>query len=261
MVTPAWQRFTLTRICLEQRARACEELRADGLDATCIVVADDANAKTAREFGFEVVHTKNDLSRASLQRPAKARLGGKFNDGFYAAAKLGYDYVVAVGSDQFISPVMFDDIPRDRVIETAWFVHRAVAIVPVTGDRYLRIWIDTDHRTGPSSGGFRTMPVASLKHCGYRPSSERISRGCDLATWRGGYRGYETIEAFGDPLEVVNFQSHGVQVTDWGALCKRWQNGSNLVRDPWLADLRRLYPDDLVDRILEYYLAGADGSV
>jgi hypothetical protein len=72
-VVPACGRAKLARICLRQLRRTCDALTDNGVDATAVVIADDANLKTARSFGFATVKRNNDF------------LSAKFNDGIQLA--------------------------------------------------------------------------------------------------------------------------------------------------------------------------------
>ena len=72
-VVPAHGRRQLASICLRQLRRTCDALIENGVDATAVVVADDANLDTARDLGFGWVKRDNRwLSR-------------KFNDGIQMA--------------------------------------------------------------------------------------------------------------------------------------------------------------------------------
>lgn len=93
-VTPAWQRFAVTRLVLAQRRELCDELAARGITADCIVVADDENLEIAGEFGFPT------LTRPNL-------LGYKVNSGIEMALDMGADYVSFVGSDDWLHPDLF----------------------------------------------------------------------------------------------------------------------------------------------------------
>lgn len=101
LVSPAWQRFAVTRLALAQRAHLAGELAARGLDCVSVIVADDENLDIAREYGAETVEMANDDGLA---------LGRKFNAGFRHAAALGADWLVHMGSDDWIHPDAFDPL-------------------------------------------------------------------------------------------------------------------------------------------------------
>jgi hypothetical protein len=72
-VVPAHGRAELARICLTQLRRTCDALEREGIRATAVVVADDANLTTARRLGFGTIKRDNSF------------LSAKFNDGIQAA--------------------------------------------------------------------------------------------------------------------------------------------------------------------------------
>ena len=102
-VTPAWQRYELTAVCLRQRQWVIEQLADHGIEARCVVVADDENLDIARALGFDVVEQRNDRG-----------LGRKFNDGYEHAARAGATWIVPIGSDSWIDPRYFLPAPAPR---------------------------------------------------------------------------------------------------------------------------------------------------
>ena len=89
-IVPAAGRVDLARVCLRQLRRTCDELADHGIIASAVVIADDENLGTARDLGFGTVERDN------------VWLGRKFNDGYELAASAGIDYVVPLGSDDWI---------------------------------------------------------------------------------------------------------------------------------------------------------------
>jgi hypothetical protein len=72
-IVPAFGRVELARICLRQLRRTCDQLAAEGIDATAVVISDDENRETALDLGFGTVTRGNEFVSA------------KFNDGIQAA--------------------------------------------------------------------------------------------------------------------------------------------------------------------------------
>jgi hypothetical protein len=110
VVTPAFGRFELTRACLAQRVRTIEGLAKLGVEAECVVVADDENLDTARALGFSTIESPNVLS-------------ARFNDGHEHAVARGFDWSLALGSDQVIDPAVLavlPVIPPETVLATRW---------------------------------------------------------------------------------------------------------------------------------------------
>src|ERR1051325_10020747 len=91
-VTPAWQRYELSAVCFDQRLLVMDALRAAGVEAQCVVVADDENLDLARERGFARVEQDNEWLRR------------RFNDGIEYAAYQGATRIVPIGSDSWIDP-------------------------------------------------------------------------------------------------------------------------------------------------------------
>lgn len=89
---------------LRQRQRLCVELAARGIQAVGLIAADDENLEIAAEYGAETVEVPNDP------------LGRKCNLMLRHAAEF-FDWVVWVGSDDWIHPDVFDPLDgRDRTI-------------------------------------------------------------------------------------------------------------------------------------------------
>src|SRR5574337_1235899 len=90
-VVPAHGRVELTRVCLRQLARTCDEISEHGFRATAVIVACDENLETAGEAGFATVEQSN------------AQLGRRWNDGYELACRYGEaDFVVPLGSDDWV---------------------------------------------------------------------------------------------------------------------------------------------------------------
>jgi len=97
-VSPAWRRFSVTRLALSQRAHLVAELAARGITATCVIVADDENLDIAADHGFQTVEMGNEY------------LGAKVNAGFRRAGELGADFVAFVGSDDWMHSSLFEPL-------------------------------------------------------------------------------------------------------------------------------------------------------
>jgi hypothetical protein len=182
-VTPAWERFELTRVALEQRRRVVDFLAERGVRAGCVVVADDANADTAEELGFDTVRVPNYA------------LGRRFNDGIEYAARQGADWVVPIGSDSFLDPAYVYPLPQPGVMRTS----RLYAIAEPGRLGQLRI------RSSPGVGPYmipRTHLPDSL-----RPAGDGKRKGVDRSTLLGLRRGlrHEIVDLH--PWQYVGFRS------------------------------------------------------
>lgn len=99
-MSPAWRRYSITRLALAERRWLCDELSARGHQANSVIVADDDNLDIAQEYGFETVERDN------------TDLGARFNAGFQYAADQGCDLFVHVGSDDWIHPDTFNVLDK-----------------------------------------------------------------------------------------------------------------------------------------------------
>jgi hypothetical protein len=223
-VTPAYGRYELTAICLEQRKRLIEEL---DFDATCIVVADDENLDIARGLGFYGVEAANYL-------------GLKFNKGYQTAAREGYEFAFPIGSDSFVDSVLLKEPAHNEVS-----VFMNYAVVDSRGKFRADMTV-----TSPVGCGY-IFPLSLIKPVDYAVCNSMQMKGCDMVT-------HETLLAFGGrrryynyhPLQHVGFQSQETQVTNIIDLINRFE--SYLDFNPF-NDLYAVYPTDLVKRVERYY--------
>lgn len=221
-VTPAWQRFELTAVVLEQRKLAIAFLEERGVEARCVVVADDANAEIAAELGFDV-----------LRRPNYA-LGRRFNDGIQYAAQHGADWIVPIGSDSFLDPPYLFPLPDPKVLRSS----HLYAITDVA--RLGRLHVTPNLGVGPYMISRGNLPR------NLRPADDWRKRGVDSSTLRG-LRGGMRVE-FTDlhPWQYVGFRSHP-QLNSYDKLYRRMGVG----QESDVADrLSEYYPSALVDRAL-----------
>lgn len=161
-VTPAWRRLALSAVCFEQRRRVMAELAEHGIEAHCVVVADDENLELARAAGFEVVEQDNEW------------LGRRFNDGIEYACRHGADWIVPVGSDSWVEAAYFAPLPTDGAIRTSRY------LCTITRDRLAHLEITPNHGGGPYMLG-----RGQLERSGFRPAEDRINRNIDRATING----------------------------------------------------------------------------
>lgn len=225
-VTPAYGRYELTAICLEQRKRLIKDLRERGIDATCIVIANDENLDTAKDLGFLTVERNNLF------------LGRRFNDGFALAAKQGIDLIHPIGSDSWVDATLFEHLPQNTC-EITTGLNYAVINPKATYRAELQIIY--------SLGIGYTFCTELAKEVDYRPCGEFLKRGCDTATHDilqmfGGRRTYWG----GHSLQHVGFHSDEEQVTDLENLMNKFE--CNITFNPWL-NMDKHYDTDLIDRM------------
>lgn len=235
-ITPAFRRFELTALCLEQRRRLCDELGDHGIKASCVVVADDANAGTAARMGFHVA------------RIANQHLGRKFAAGHLVALKRGATHTMPLGSDSWMHASAITQLPlRD---DACAGTKRLATLRPDGRER-----LDSLIEYAAGFGVATAYPRAAIEAGGHYPCAPYIQRGCDSSTWsrtaRAAGMAIELVE--GDPLEYTDFKSYDVQTTDYRRLRHLARAMDVTAGDAAIDDLRRLYDGDLVDRLRELY--------
>jgi glycosyltransferase involved in cell wall biosynthesis len=202
----AYRRLAVTRLVLQQRQRLCGELAGCGIDATMLIAADDENLDIAAEYGCDTVEAPN------------LPLGRKCNIGLHHAARTGVDYIVWVGSDDWIHPDVFQPL-----LERAAGKRPAI----VTGSRLALVNLQTGRLqrvASPSKYGaipwlidrrlFTTRTVVPIK--------PELKRGLDGALVRGLRHAHLDFEwVFHDPhdFRCVDFKSDQ-NITPYKALAK-----------------------------------------
>lgn len=219
-VTPAWRRFALSAVCFEQRRQVIAELAGEGIEAHCVVIANDENLELARAAGFETVEQDNDW------------LGRRFNDGIEYAGAHGADWVVPVGSDSWVQADYFAPLPTEGTVRTSTF------LCTVTADRMAHLEIKPNHGGGPY-----TLPRALLERSGFRPAKDLINRNIDRSTVNGlaGEVVWELRDL--NRFQHVSFRGNP-HLTTYAKLWYYW--GVEEHRDPW-QQLTEHYPPALVE--------------
>lgn len=222
-VTPAYLRYELSEVCFEQRRRVIQALAAEGVEATCVVIADDDNLDIARSKGFHTVHQRNDRG-----------LGRKFNDGYEYAVRHGAEYAVPIGSDSWIQPSFFTDIPTShtRVLSShnyAAVAHDRMVVCRVTMER--------------CPAGPYVLHRNLLQRADYRPTGDDLNRHLDSTTIRT-LQPFRWVHRDEHPLQYIGFRHPVHAITSYGRLKKRW--GVRESADPW-SELREVYDADLVE--------------
>jgi hypothetical protein len=223
-VTPAYGRYEMTAICLEQRRRAIAELGKRGIEAHQVVVADDGNLDVARSVGADIVEAANVL-------------GQKWNLGMEYAGRQGAQWIVQIGSDSWIDPAYFNPLthPRHTLTSTLYCAVTATSLarLNVSPKRL-------EHSAGPYVFHRSLLEPSAFHPCAI------ASRMTDTSTIRG-------IIASGGrlrwrPRNVHPYQYVGFRVppmmTSYAALTRRWLV---VEEEPWSV-LARHYPVDLVER-------------
>lgn len=227
LVCPAWRRFAVTRLALAQRAHLAGVLAARGIDCHTVVVADDENLEIAREYGCATVEMDNEQG-----------LGRKFNAGFRYAGERGADWLVHIGSDDWVHPDVFLPLLAP-VVPHPIVSGRRIAFVDLLSGRMSGATLAGPHGVIPW-----IVPRHLMKRCGFEPIRPERKRGIDGELVRGLRRAHVRAEwAFHDPHDLarVDFKSD-VNINTFAALPTSLTSGR---RDPWSA-LAEHYPAELV---------------
>lgn len=218
-VTPAWRRFALSAVCFEQRRQVIEELAREGIEAHCVVVADDENLELARIAGFETVERDNEW------------LGRRFNDGIQYAGEHGADWIVPVGSDSWVQTCYFLPLPPPSRARTSRY------LATVTADRIAHLEIKPNHGGGPYM-----LHRSLFDRSGFRPGKDMIPRNTDRSMIDGlGVPVHWEVHDV-DRLQHVSFRG-SPHLTSYDKLWYYW--GVREERDPW-DQLAEAYPPALV---------------
>jgi hypothetical protein len=205
--------------------------------ASAVVVADDENLDTARDLGFAWVERDNRFTSR------------KFNDGIQLACDRRYnphpvDYVVPVGSDDWVDWRLFHNLPRAHTMVG----FQRMAFVREDGAELTVRKINSE-----GGAGIRIWPRHLFKALGYRPADEDRKRGCDTSIL------VNTRRAVGDALRVEHRDLDPLQIVDWktaGANLNPYEtlarHRAELTRDPFQV-LRGRYPDDALDEMAMHY--------
>ena len=219
-VTPAWQRYELTAICLEQRKRVIAQLAHNGIDAHCVVIADDSNLDIANGLGFDIVEQNND------------QLGRKFNDGIEYAARQGAEWIVPIGSDSWVDPWYFIPLPDPNATRSSGMY------AAVTADRigYLNV------RNPRNPAGPHVIHRSRLPES-FRPARDELNRYIDSSTLAGLKDIRWEIRDL-HPAQYIGFRGQP-HITPYDRLYRAWGQWES--SEPW-AELGKHYPSDLVER-------------
>jgi hypothetical protein len=216
-VTPAYRRYELSEVCFEQRKRVIDHLNSQGIEAHCVVIADDENIDIALSAGFEIVEQNNEW------------LGRRFNDGIEYAARNGATWIVPIGSDSWIDPAYLLPLPAQSRTSGNYAV--------VTGDRMGVLEVGERNPAGPHMIHRSTLPES------LRPARDELNRYVDSSTL-AGLQGVEWESRKVHPLQYIGFRGQP-HLTPYDRLWRAW--GVRESTDPW-TELAAVYPTDLVDR-------------
>lgn len=238
-VVPCHGRLRLAQICLTQLRRTCDALTAEGIDATAVVVACDDNLATARGLGFGTVERNNSFTSR------------RFNDGLQFACDPDYqarpaDYVVPVGSDDWVDHRLFLDLPpADTMVG-----FRNISFVREDGREIVATKL-----TNTGGSGIRIYPRQLMAPLGYRPADEDRARGCDTSIL------VNLMRCHGDGMRIDDQRVvHDRAIVDWKSPSEQLNSFAEVGRrhpfavgaDPFV-ELAGLYPDEALAEMAAHY--------
>lgn len=235
---PAHGRLSLARICMAQLRRTCDALTEAGIDASAVVVADDENLETARAFGFATVPRNNRF------------VSRKFNDGIALALDRRYnprpaDYVVPIGSDDWVDHRIFLDLPNARTVVG----FQRLSFVREDGQEITTTILDNE-----GGAGIRIYPRQLLEPLGYRPADEDRYRGCDTSILVNLRRHHA------DLMRVEHRHLHDRQIVDWKSPGEQLNSYRDIAarrrcvgQDDPFTELAGLYPDEALEEMAAHY--------
>lgn len=227
---PAHGRLVKTALCLRALRSVCGKLTEDGLDASCIVVADDENLALAEEVGFTTLERDN------------SPLGRKWNDGYEEAARQGATYFVPIGSDDWVDPQIFGRLPSGREV----ICFRQLAIMRPDGAEMSMLEIP--YQAGI---GIRIFHRSLLECVGFRPCNDAKERAIDTSVVAKLMRRLPPKWRYADvhPLQIVDFKESTQQLNTYEA-CLPYRVTQTVF--PFKL-LMSVYPQSLVRDMWEVY--------
>lgn len=240
-VVPVHGRLSLALICLRQLRRTCDQLIAEGVAASAVVIADRANLNALRmpgRFGFATVCRDNNY------------LGRRFNDGIQLATDPRYnphpaDYVVPCGSDDWVDYRLFLDLPPQNTIVG----FQSISFVSEDGAEISSTFID--YKGG---SGIRIIPRDLVAALDYRPADEDRKRACDTSILRnltarhGGHLKVEHRHLH--DRQIVDWKTPTVQMNSYQQVTSLYQIGAS--KDPF-DELAGVYPAEAIEEMRAHY--------
>jgi hypothetical protein len=222
---------------MRQLKRTCSELADHVISASAVVVADDENLDTARRLGFGWVRRDNRF------------VSRRFNDGIQLACDPKVnphpaDYVVPIGSDDWVDWRLFLDLPGDWTMVG----FQRIAFVREDGGE-----LTVRHLNNEGGSGIRIYPAHVMRRCGYRPADEDRRRACDTSILLNlkAARAIRRIEHRDiDPLQIVDWKTDGANLNTYSQVSARHR--AELERDPFQV-LAGRYPKVALDEMEAYY--------
>jgi hypothetical protein len=235
-IVPAHGRLNLASICLQQLRYTCDALRAEGIEATAVVIADDENLHTARALGFGTIERDNSFVSA------------KYNDGIQLACDPSLnprpaDYVVPCGSDDWVDHRILLELPPEDTI----YGFQRLSFVRPDGREMVQRFVNV--RGGC---GIRIYPRQLFEQLHYRPADEDRKRACDTSIITNLWRMLrpKVVHREIDPKQIVDWKSNDLQLNPYESLTfhRIFANP----QDPF-EGLAGMYPDESLAAMAAHY--------
>ena len=242
-IVPVHGRLPLAQICLKQLRRTCDNLKAEGVHATAVIVADETNHTQLPDLGFATITRDNQF------------LSRRFNDGIQLATDPAHnphpaDYVVPCGSDDWVDHRIFLDLPpQDTIVG-----FQRVSIVREDGRQM--VVAEANYLGG---SGIRIIPAAAVAQLDHRPADEDRRRACDTSILTN------LRLCIGPALKVEHRHLHDRQIVDWKNPTVQLNRFDDVTRkrggeqpcDPF-TELQGIYPDEALEEMAAYYATVRD---
>jgi hypothetical protein len=251
-IVPVHGRLPLASICLKQLARTCDQLAEQGIDATACIVGDLENLAELRKRTGGLVGLPGDPGRFASYVRDNQFTSRKFNDGIQAALDQKFnqrpaDYVVPCGSDDWVHPGLFTDLP-DAV---SVFGFQRISFVREDGSELTVRDLRYD-----GGSGIRIFPRKVMERLGFRPADEDRKRGCDTSILRNlqhashqAQKHLRIVHRDVDPRFIVDWKSRSQQLNSYRDVS---QHRALETGDPWEM-LDGVYPADALREMRGYY--------
>lgn len=173
LCTAVWRRHALTRLWWRGARRICRRFQSHGV-ATRLIVAgsEPAHAKLARQHGAVWLRRRNDP------------LGAKWNATTEAAAKLGTDAVLILGSDDFLSDAIVDRYVQHLHDGWLYLGLGGIYFYEPTTHRLALYQLPiarTASKHGAPIGAGRLMLIKLLESVRFRPWQDGLNRRLDAS--------------------------------------------------------------------------------
>lgn len=211
LCTAVWRRHALTRIWWAGARRLCRRFAFHGFTAHIVVSGSEpAHASLARQHGATWLRIANDP------------LGRKWNAVAERACCDGADFLLILGSDDFLSDAIIDRYVD--LIRAGWLYMGLQGIYfyePASQRLALYQLRIGKNRHGAPIGAGRLISTRLLRSCQYRPWQDTLNRRLDASMTRGSNLPEARLIRVGPAMQAVDVKS-GTNLWDFDVLHERY---------------------------------------